>query len=141
MNEERKWKDEEEKKSKGLIYSPYPFFALLYFSISSLVCVCGLCLSDPSSIQGLSQGKKPDASISLSFNRSVSLAFSRALPLLTFENKSLEFEFQSELASKRRVWKKQEEKRGLAGGGVGEGCSEPRSLRKGLLSASPGLPP
>lgn len=130
------------RSRRGLIYSLYPFFALLYFSISSLVCVCGLCLSDPSSIQGLSQGKKPDASISLSFNRSVSLAFSRALPLLTFENKSLEFEFQSELASKRRVWKKQEEKRGLAGGGwEGEGCSEPRSLRKGLLSASPGLPP
>lgn len=40
----------------------------------------------------------------------MSLLLSRALPLLTFENKSLEFEFQSEPASRRRVWKKQKEK-------------------------------
>ncbi|TKS82286.1 POU domain, class 2, transcription factor 2 [Collichthys lucidus] len=65
--------------------------------------------SDPSSIQGLSQGKKPDASISLSFNLSLPLLLSRALPLLTFENKSLEFEFQSEPASKKEEVEVEEE--------------------------------
>lgn len=90
------------------------------------------------------RGGKPDACISFSFNlyASPSPLLARALPLLTFENKSLEFEFQSELASKRTIWRGEEEmgEERVGGKGVG-GLLKPPSLRKGLLSACPSLPP
>lgn len=74
------------------------FLALLYFSICSLVCVCGLCLSDPSSFKASVRGRsQTPPSLFHSISLSLFLSFFLVLSL-TFENKSLEFEFQSERA-------------------------------------------
>lgn len=70
------------------------------------------------SVRGRSQ---TPPSLFHSISVSLSLLLSCALPLLTFENKSLEFEFQSDLASGRR--RVRSKRVGVAGGGGDVGAA------------------
>lgn len=95
---------------------------------------------DPGAVQGLRLEEKPDASISFSSSLSASRPPlpSRALPLLTFENQNLEFEFQSELADAKQVWGglRSESEDGEAVGLVGAAVIE-----KGPVQRVPRPPP
>lgn len=114
MKEERKWEAAAEKRgSRGLLdIFPLSILALLYFSIRSLVCVCGLRLSDRGSIQV--EGRKPDTRVSLSLVQSLRLCYlffsPGVLPLLTFENKSPE---NLNFRASRRAGGGKKEKEGL----------------------------
>lgn len=75
------------------------------------------------SVRGRSQ---TPPSLFHSISVSLSLLLSCALPLLTFENKSLEFEFQSDLASERRFRRRRRvrsKRVGVAGGGGDVGAA------------------
>lgn len=118
---EWRWQDEEEKKRMGADIFLLAIFLLSFISLFlPLFVFVGSAYQIPAPFRASVRGRSQTPP-SLFHSISLSLLLSRALPLLTFENKSLEFEFQSELASKRRVWEKEEEETGVSGRG-GEAC-------------------
>lgn len=98
----RRWKDEKEKKRiTADIFHLVIFFVPLFFYF--FPCLCLWTLFIRSQIHSGPRSGEEARRLHLSYIQSLflSLLLSHALPLLTFENKSLEFEFQSEQASKQ----------------------------------------
>lgn len=98
----------------GLIYSPHPFLLSIISLFLLLFVFVGSAYQIPAPFRP--QSGEEARRLHLSFIQSLHLScFSHALLLLTFENKSFEFEFQSERGRERF---RTTRRRGGRGGGA-----------------------